>query len=246
MLKKILYAEDDLDIQTIMLLSLDQDKYEILTCVSGDEAVEKAFKCIPDLIILDVMMPGLDGVAAFEELKSKNETKDIPVIFMTAKVGHQEIKSYYETGAIGVIQKPFDPEKLQSEIELIYSKHIASSSEESIKSIPRVLENYFDTLPEKIKTLENALSNFKENNTYHNINLLTNQIHNIYGSAQMYGLDKVSHYAGKLELNLNRLLIEQAVSHDDFNNIEDIFFNVIKSMRDEYDSYKLRSVKGEY
>lgn len=122
-LKKILYAEDDPDIQTITRMILETNHYSVEVCDSGQEAIEKVHIFKPQLILLDVMMPHMDGITAFHELQKMENTKNTPIIFITAKVNKREIDHYLSIGSAGVICKPFDPNTLQEEIEVLYKKY---------------------------------------------------------------------------------------------------------------------------
>ncbi len=116
-LSKILYVEDEPDIQAIVKLTLEQiGGYTLEICSSGQEAIEKGAAFGPDLMLLDVMMPGLDGPTTLLELRQFASLKHTPAIFMTAKVQPQEISHYKEIGAIDVIVKPFDPTTLSATI----------------------------------------------------------------------------------------------------------------------------------
>jgi CheY-like chemotaxis protein len=119
---KVLLVDDEPNIRKIGELSLKKvGKWDVVLAASGSEGLELAARERPDLILLDVMMPGLDGPATLAELKSRPETADIPVIFMTAKVQKQEVERYLAAGAIGVIPKPFDPMSLPTQIREIIS-----------------------------------------------------------------------------------------------------------------------------
>lgn len=120
---KILYAEDDPDIQTITRMILETHHYIVETCDSGQEALEKVHSFKPQLILLDVMMPHMDGITAFYALQNMEDTKNTPIIFITAKVNKKEIDYYLSIGSAGVICKPFDPNSLQKEIETLYKKY---------------------------------------------------------------------------------------------------------------------------
>jgi len=99
-LHKILYVEDETDIQSIARLALETvGGLELKVCSSGQEAVEGAADYGPDLILLDVMMPGMDGPTTLEKLRDIPELADCPVVFMTAKVQPHEVESYMEIGA---------------------------------------------------------------------------------------------------------------------------------------------------
>jgi len=120
-LKRILYAEDEADIQEIVRISLEEiGAFELQVCSSGEELLEAYEQFAPDLILLDVMMPGMDGITTFEKLKQMPEYKNTPVVFMTAKVQVNEIQQYKEIGALEVISKPFNPMLLPEKLEEIW------------------------------------------------------------------------------------------------------------------------------
>lgn len=123
-LKKIIYAEDEKDIQTIVQMVIDSiSNYEIKFCDNGVELLEQYEEYAPDLIMLDVMMPELDGISTFNELKKLDKAKDIPVILITAKAQTHEVEEYLQQGLIGVITKPFDPMTICDTIQNIWEKH---------------------------------------------------------------------------------------------------------------------------
>ena len=95
--------------------------FTVETCISGKEAVQKAPGFAPDLIVLDVMMPGMDGPETLLALRALPGLKDTPVIFMTAKAMAPEIQKYKDLGALDVIPKPFDPMTLSDQIKAIWS-----------------------------------------------------------------------------------------------------------------------------
>lgn len=120
--KKLLLVDDEPDIRKVASISLEKiGKFELLTAASGEEALSIAESGKPDLIILDMMMPGMDGMTAFRKLAENPATAGIPVIFMTAKSQAHEKAEYMAAGARGVIVKPFDPMKLPQEIRDIAS-----------------------------------------------------------------------------------------------------------------------------
>ena len=88
----------------------------MVSICSGQEALEEARETLPDVILLDVMMPGLDGTTTLAKLREDPATAGIPVIFLTAKVQSHEIERYQELGALGVIRKPFDAMALPDEV----------------------------------------------------------------------------------------------------------------------------------
>lgn len=123
-LTRILYVEDEPDIQMIAKLALETiGDYTVLECDSGEEALKKAPDFKPQLILLDVMMPEMDGPTTFLRLREMPETAATPVIFMTAKVQPEEVAQYKKLGAITVIAKPFDPMNLATEIEESWTRY---------------------------------------------------------------------------------------------------------------------------
>lgn len=109
-LAKILVVDDDPDILTIIQYSLEEMPGVQLTCVqSGEEALQTAMKIEPDLILLDVMMPQMDGIATLKALRLVPKLSKTPIFFLTARSQKKEIEEYLKIGANDVIVKPFDP-----------------------------------------------------------------------------------------------------------------------------------------
>ena len=121
--KVTLYVEDDPDIQMIAELALEDTDYELHTFSSGKDAIEQAEIIKPNLFLLDVMMPEIDGPTTLQKLRENILFKNTPAIFMTAKVQSEEQASYLSLGAIGVISKPFDPLTLPDQIDMILENH---------------------------------------------------------------------------------------------------------------------------
>jgi len=110
---RILYVDDEADIRDIAAMSLELDPgFEVRTASSGVEALPAAAEWKPHLILLDVMMPVMDGPTTFARLREQPETMDIPVVFITARTQAHEVEGFKALGAKGVIAKPFDPMSL--------------------------------------------------------------------------------------------------------------------------------------
>jgi CheY-like chemotaxis protein len=117
-------VEDDPDIQAVARLALEAlGGFTVEMCGSGAMAVQLAPRFAPDLILLDVMMPGMDGPSTLRALREDPPTAGIPVIFMTAKAQASEIAQYIALGALSVISKPFDPMTLSATICEIWAQH---------------------------------------------------------------------------------------------------------------------------
>ena len=120
---KVLLVDDDDDIRSIGELALvEVGGMTTVLASSGPLALEVAARELPDVVLLDVMMPGMDGLATFRRLREQPATAAIPVVFVTAKVQRHEVQRYLELGAIGVIGKPFDPMTLPDELRAIMAR----------------------------------------------------------------------------------------------------------------------------
>jgi CheY-like chemotaxis protein len=107
---RILHVDDEPDIREVVDISLGLNpEFEVRACSSGEEAITAAVEWSPILILLDVMMPGMDGPTTLAHLRKNPKTSDIPVLFMTARAQTREVEHIISLGAQGVISKPFDP-----------------------------------------------------------------------------------------------------------------------------------------
>ena len=121
-LQSLLYVDDDADIREIVQMSLSLEGDVVVHCSDGGErALVKMRVERPDLVVLDVMMPGMDGPAILRRMRADDELKDIPVIFMTAKANPQEVARFRGMSAIGVIGKPFDPMALGAQVRALWN-----------------------------------------------------------------------------------------------------------------------------
>jgi len=118
--KRILVVDDEPDIREVAQMSLETvSGWQVLTAESGDEGVRKAKQEKPDAILLDAMMPGIDGPTTFQKLQADPSTKQIPVIMFTAKVQPADRTRFADLGVKDIIAKPFDPMKLGSQVAAI-------------------------------------------------------------------------------------------------------------------------------
>ena len=122
-LNHVMHVEDDPDIRAIAELALvTVGGLDITQCASGDECLTAIEQRIPDLILLDVMMPGLDGPETLRRIRMLPSMSKVPAVFMTAKVQPGEISEYQALGAIGVIPKPFDPLTLADQVRQLWDR----------------------------------------------------------------------------------------------------------------------------
>jgi CheY-like chemotaxis protein len=123
-LKRILLVEDDPDIQTVAELALSTiGGFTVEVCGSAREALDRAPGFQPDLVLLDVMMPGMDGPSALKALRELPETSKTPVVFMTARAQPHEVAHYKQLGSLDVITKPFEPGDLAATLRRIWDRY---------------------------------------------------------------------------------------------------------------------------
>jgi two-component system, OmpR family, response regulator len=123
-LSRILYVDDDPDLRAIAEISLrDLGGFTVALCGGGEEALGIAPQFAPQLILLDVAMPGMDGVETFKRLRLLPQLQDTPIAFVSAKVNCHDVHAYQALGAAGVIAKPFDVLLLADDVQRIWDEH---------------------------------------------------------------------------------------------------------------------------
>jgi two-component system, OmpR family, alkaline phosphatase synthesis response regulator PhoP len=125
---KILLAEDEPDIQLVTRIALEDEGHRVVVVDDGEAAVERAHAEPFDVVLLDVMMPRLDGFGACDRLKTNPQTQHIPVIFLTARSQSFDVRDGLRLGAIGYIIKPFDVFTLASEIKALLAQSRGSET----------------------------------------------------------------------------------------------------------------------
>ena len=127
--RRILLVDDDDSVREVARASLELvGGYQVATASSGEECLELSSASPPDAILLDVMMPGLDGPSTFARLRDQPQTAHVPVVFLTAKSQEADQRRLRALGVAGVIPKPFDPVKLAGELAQIVGWPPASAS----------------------------------------------------------------------------------------------------------------------
>lgn len=121
MTKKILVVDDEPDMVTMLKLRLEKDGYEVVTASTGEECLKAAKDENPDLVLLDILLPGMSGLEVSKRLKKDKITKNIPIIMVTALIGKDAEAKAMERGADYFISKPFDPEELSAKIKRVLS-----------------------------------------------------------------------------------------------------------------------------
>ncbi|MDD5132690.1 MAG: response regulator [bacterium] len=127
--KRILLVDDEVDIVTVIRMRLESSGYEVIVARDGKEALNTARSQHPDLIILDLMLPGMDGFHVARMLKYDTHYKDIPIIILTAKAGDDARKTGEQVGADAYMNKPFEAEKLLSKIRELLAARAPDTNE---------------------------------------------------------------------------------------------------------------------
>jgi DNA-binding response OmpR family regulator len=118
----ILIADDDPDILALVSFRLERAGYEVVRALNGEEAVQVALARKPDLAVLDVMMPRIDGYEATRQLRQHEETSRMPIILLTARVQEEDIARGFDAGADDYVKKPFSPQELGSRVQAVLGR----------------------------------------------------------------------------------------------------------------------------
>ncbi|RLC25027.1 MAG: DNA-binding response regulator [Deltaproteobacteria bacterium] len=125
----ILIVDDEEDIIELIKYNLKNEGYSILTAMTGEQAIKTARQSRPDLIVLDLMLPGIDGLEVTKYLKNYEQTRDIPIVMLTAKGEESDIVTGLELGANDYISKPFSPKVLVARIRAILRRRKKNSTD---------------------------------------------------------------------------------------------------------------------
>jgi two-component system phosphate regulon response regulator PhoB len=129
---RILIVDDEEDITDLICYNLEQECYDVIIAQKGEECIEKALKYTPSLIVLDLMLPGINGLETCKKLKQENKTKNIPIIMLTAKSEESDIITGLELGADDYITKPFNPKILIARIKTILRRAKKTDTDKEI------------------------------------------------------------------------------------------------------------------
>lgn len=125
---RVMVIDDDRDIRFVIRMNLEAEGYDVIECEDGFSALEAVQTERPDMIVCDIMMPGLDGYGVLEELRSRSETAEIPIVFLSAKGTDTEIWTGWQAGADYYLTKPFDPEELLAFVRYIEESRLAGTA----------------------------------------------------------------------------------------------------------------------
>lgn len=133
---KVLVADDDHNLRQLLVEILPKHKYEVYQAADGEEAWETVRNLRPDIVLLDIMMPGIDGIDICKMMRENPQTRNIPVIMLTAKVQLKDKLEGIDSGADDYITKPFDPLELQARVEMHLRRYLRESDMSPITELP--------------------------------------------------------------------------------------------------------------
>jgi CheY-like chemotaxis protein len=190
---RILHVDDESDIREVVEISLSLDPdFEIRNCASGNEALIAAARWRPDIILLDVMMPVMDGPATLTRLRQDPDTAGIPVVFMTARAQTRELDLLRSLGAVGVIPKPFDPMTLAASLR----SHVETPD----ARLGAMRQGFLQRIDGDLVTLAGHWSDL-ENAVVAPSALagIRSIAHGLAGAGGIFGFDEISNAAAALE-----------------------------------------------
>ena len=189
---RLLHVDDEPDIRTVVELALSLDPiFEVRSCESGADALAAAAEWRPDVMLLDVMMPVMDGPATLAQLRANPATTDIPVIFMTARAQARETERFRSLGAIGVIPKPFDPMTLAASVR----SHVAPQDD----PLEDLRAAFLLRLKRDEETLAQERTTLQQGQRSATLDRIKRTAHSLAGAAGVYGFAEVSDNAAALE-----------------------------------------------
>jgi DNA-binding response OmpR family regulator len=128
----VLVADDEEDIRALVAFRLQRAGYEVITAADGAEALTLATTRLPDLIVLDMMMPKATGLEVTRSLRAQDSTKEIPVILLTARAQEADVASGFEAGADDYVKKPFSPMDLQQRVQSLLGRKPSASTTSAV------------------------------------------------------------------------------------------------------------------
>lgn len=204
--ERVLLVDDDPNVGALVSRALGPPEgYTVQVCGSSIDALEHAQAFRPDLVLLDVVMPGMDGPATLKALRANETTADIPVIFMSARADRREAAGYRKLGALGVIPKPFDPALLAATLEEFCGGPPVQEAHRG--SFDDLRDAYLSELPDRTNAMA-ALAAALVARGWERppVESLMSMAHRLAGTSGLYRVDGLARAAGILEAMLKGLL----------------------------------------
>jgi two-component system, OmpR family, response regulator len=205
--QSVLYVDDDPDICEVVRATLCLTAgLDVRTAGSGEQAIDLAYELRPDLVLMDVMMPGLDGPSTFRRMRESDQLADIPVIFMTAKVLPAEVAHFLQLGAIGVIGKPFDPLKLCDDLFALWKNAqaarrgaIANGVESQVRAqVNSLTGSFLERARADIVHIREMIERARDGDQSA-LKDVERLAHSIHGAGAMFGFSEMSAAGGAIE-----------------------------------------------
>jgi two-component system cell cycle response regulator len=214
-LRTILYTDDEPDIRLIVQTALGlAEGLTVHTADSGERALELAHELQPDLLMLDVMMPGLDGPGTLKRLRADPGIAQIPVIFVTAKATPEDVLRFRALGALAVIAKPFDPMQLPTQVLALWQagaaqpQRVISAAADHARLRDHVAQlsgKFLERTAAQALTLRRLFDSLQGGDATY-VSAMRDIAHKIHGGGGMFGFPAVSECAGEIERLVQTLL----------------------------------------
>jgi two-component system, OmpR family, response regulator len=207
-IQSVIYVDDDPDICEVVKTTLRMmADLRVYTAASGERAIHLALEVGPDLVLMDIMMPGLDGPSTLTQMRGHAALAHIPVIFMTAKLLPAEVACFLRLGAIGVIGKPFDPLTLCDELFALWGKAGMQRTQATRSELPHqsilaktgsLCDTFLERTAEDVVLLEDMIARIRlgEHSLLPEVERLAHRIH---GAGSMFGFPQVSASGAAIE-----------------------------------------------
>ena len=207
-LKRILVVDDDPDLLAVVSLALSAlGGFDVLSCATSCDALRMAAREDPDLILLDIVMPGVDGFGVLRGLREGEATSSIPIVMMSAAVQPHETPGYKALGCIGLVSKPFDPSALPEQLEELWGRHVERRQEAHRREFEVLRHTYLSELGEKLRAMDDAVSALVAGGWDRaRLEALYHLVHRMAGSSGLYRLPVLSRAAAALEAIVKRFL----------------------------------------
>jgi CheY-like chemotaxis protein/HPt (histidine-containing phosphotransfer) domain-containing protein len=216
---RILHVDDEPDIREVVELSLSLNPdFEIRSCGSGEEAVAIASEWLPFIILLDVMMPGMDGPTTLTHLRNNPRTADIPVLFMTARAQAREVERFILLGAQGVVSKPFDPMTLAFQVR----SHLQAARIETMRGV------FKRRARSDAAQLESCRSSLAKDGNAEALRRVRTIAHGLAGAAGLFGFERISNDATALE--------EVVLAKGSANEVARAIDHLVAGVKNEWDA----------
>lgn len=202
--RRVLLVDDEPDILTVARIALtSHGGYAVRTCASGAEALAMAPEFAPDLVIIDVMMPDMDGPSTLRLLREMAGLRDTPVVFLTAKAQPTEVMRYRALGVVDVLAKPFDHKTLVEQVGRLLD-NIGAPRAGVDSEVAAITARFASRLPERIGEIERAWADLGDGDG-DAAAMLRIVVHRLAGSASSFGYEKIGDIARDLERLLERV-----------------------------------------